>query len=318
MKKFLKHICLFSSLLIVLSIGFEIMLRQIPNSYRYKRNLIEKEGGKMKNLIIGSSVVNCGINPVYFSDSTYNLSISGQWLRYNQATLEKYLDCFPHLKNIIWGISYRSLWIDDSIDQDKISIANHKIYMDIDRDKDIICNIELIATGSISFRKWSKHYILHKKTMSCDSLGLDHSYDLSERSHAWLEDIPRLIKGHTVVKNEKSEKIFQDNIRRINEVAAQCRERGINIYLVIPPVHKDYYELTDAEQVKKMHTALEEVAAKWSNVYFFSYFNDKRFTNDDFHNGNHLSSDVGATKFTRILQHDLLDKDSTTLTPFCH
>lgn len=235
MKKFLKYIWLFSSVLIILSVGFEVMLRQVPNSYRFKRGLIEKNGEGIRNLIIGSSVVNCGINPAYLSDSTYNLAISGQWLRYNQLLLEKYIDRLPHLTNIIWGISYQSLWIDDCINQDKISIANHKIYMDFEPGKDILYNIELISTGSISFRKWSKHYMLHKRTMSCDSLGLDHSYDLSERGRAWLEDIPRMIKGHTVTDDEKTEELFRQNIRRINEVAKLCHDREINLYLVTPP-----------------------------------------------------------------------------------
>lgn len=305
MKKFLKYICLFSSILIILSTGFEIMLHKIPNSYRFKRNLIETKGSEMKNLIIGSSVVNCGINPALLADSTYNLAISGQWLHYNQAILEKYIDKLPNLHNVIWGISYQSLWIDDSIEQDKISISNHKIYMDIERSKNITYNIELIATGSISFRKWSKHYILHKKTMSCDSLGLDHSYDLSERNRTWQEDIPRLIKGHTVIRNEKTEKLFLKNMRHINEVAELCQKRGINLYIVIPPVYSGYYALTDITQVEKMHTTLHEIAAQWNNVHFYDYFNDDRFGEDDFNNGNHLSSDTGAAKFTKILRGDI-------------
>ena len=79
MKKFLTYICLFSSLLLVLGIGFEVMLRRIPNSYKFKQEIIEKNSDKVKNLIIGSSVTNCSINPAYLADSTYNISLSGQW-----------------------------------------------------------------------------------------------------------------------------------------------------------------------------------------------------------------------------------------------
>ena len=310
MKKFLTYICLFSSLLLVLGIGFEVMLRRIPNSYKFKQEIIEKNSDKVKNLIIGSSVTNCSINPAYLADSTYNISLSGQWLRYNRILLERYIGQLPHLQNVIWGISYQTLWIDDCISQDKISIANHKIYMGIETDKDPLYNIELIATGSISFRKWSKYYLLHKKTMACDSLGLDHGFDSTERSHAWLQDIPRLIKGHSAPQEPAAEQTFRDNIRRLNDVAGLCRSKGINLYLVIPPVHKLYYELTYPAQVAQMHTALEEIAAKWDNVRLYSYFNDNRFGDDDFHSGNHLSADIGAIKFTQILQHDIWNNDS--------
>lgn len=50
------------------------------------------------------------------------------------------------------------------------------------------------------------------------------------------------------------------------------------------------------QQVAQMHTALEEIAAKWDNVRLYSYFNDNRFDDDDFHSGNHLSADIGAHK----------------------
>lgn len=115
MKKFLTYICLFSSLLLVLGIGFEVMLRRIPNSYKFKQEIIEKNSDKVKNLIIGSSVTNCSINPAYLADSTYNISLSGQWLRYNRILLERYIGQLPHLQNVIWGISYQTLWIDDCI-----------------------------------------------------------------------------------------------------------------------------------------------------------------------------------------------------------
>ncbi|WP_294618898.1 hypothetical protein [uncultured Bacteroides sp.] len=310
MKKFLIHICLFSSVLIILSIGFEMMLRQIPNSYKFKQEITEKHGNEIKNLIIGSSVTNCSLNPAYFADSTYNLSLSGQWLRYNQVLLERYIERLPRLQNVIWGISYQTLWIDDCISQDKTSVTYHKIYMDIDRHKDLLYNIELIGTGSISFRKWSKYYMLHKRTMACDSLGLDHSFDSAERSGDWLQDIPQDAKGHSVSEGERAEQTFAENVRRLNEAAGLCRDKGIKLYFVIPPVHKLYYESANPAQVEQMHAALQEIAATWSNVRVYSYFNDSRFTDDDFHSGNHLSSDIGAPKFTRLLRQDMARADS--------
>lgn len=309
MKKFLTYICLFSSLLLVLGIGFEVMLRHIPNSYKFKQEIIEKNSDKVKNLIIGSSVTNCSINPAYLADSTYNISLSGQWLRYNRILLERYIGQLPHLQNVIWGISYQTLWIDDCISQDKISIANHKIYMGIETDKDPLYNIELIATGSISFRKWSKYYLLHKNH-GMRFFGLRPRIRFDREKPCLAARHSRLIKGHSASQEPTAEQTFRDNIRRLNDVAGLCRSKGINLYLVIPPVHKLYYELTYPAQVAQMHTALEEIAAKWDNVRLYSYFNDNRFGDDDFHSGNHLSADIGAIKFTQILQHDIWNNDS--------
>lgn len=113
MKKFLSYVGIFSLSLILLAGGIEYMLRQVPNPLAYKRCLLEKNTLNLKTLIIGSSVVNCSINPVFLSDSTYNLAISGEWFRFNQALLEKHIDKMPSLKFVIWGICFHSLWTDD-------------------------------------------------------------------------------------------------------------------------------------------------------------------------------------------------------------
>ena len=127
-KKFLIYVGIFS-LSLIFAGGKEYMLRQVPNPLVNKRSLLENHAKEIKTLIIGSSVVNCSVNPVYLSDSTYNLAISGEWFRFNQALFERYVDDLPSLKNVIWGICVHSLWSDDSEEVDESSIINRKIYM---------------------------------------------------------------------------------------------------------------------------------------------------------------------------------------------
>lgn len=316
MKKFLKYLCLFSLPLLLCAIGLEYMLRQVPNPYTYKRYLLEKKGEGIKNMIIGSSVVDYGIDPSYLPDSTYNLAISGQWFRYNEAQLEKYIDDLPHLKRVIWGVSFQALWSDEyeegvffQIRKEDSEIAYHKIYMDLSFDNDWRHSVELISTWDVAFEKWSKHYILRDKTMYCDSLGLDHKDDLSDKEDDWLTDIPRSMKMHTALKNEKAERVYRQNVQRMNNVAKLCHDRGIELYIVIPPTYRKYYELADSAQLQKMYGAIEQLADKWDNVYWYDYFKDDRFEEDDFHDGNHLTSDVGAVKFAKILNEDLFNGD---------
>lgn len=315
MKKFLKTVCLFSLPLLLLGIGFEYSLRRVPNPFRFKRYLLEEKGGQIKTMIIGSSVAGYGIDPSCLPDSTYNLAISGQWFRYNEAQLEKYIDSLPHLKNIIWGIAYQAFWEDEyesgvfyQDSKHDAQIAYYSIYMDISFDRNLIHRSELLSAGKICVEKWSKHYLQHEKTMYCDSLGLDHTYDLSEKEEdekKWLNAIPRSIKMHTALDNEKAERIYQQNIQRMHAVAKLCHDRGVKLYLVIPPTYKMYYENVDEGQLQRMFLAIREVADKWDNVSAYDYFKDNRFVADDFYDGNHLTSDVGAVKFGNILREDI-------------
>ena len=179
MNRFLKYIAVFSASLLLLAAGIEYMLRQVPNPIRFKRQLIETHQSDIKTLIIGSSVVNCGIDPASYADSTYNLAISGEWMRFNQAMIKKYVDSLPQLKDLIWGLCFHALWMDDAADVDESSLINHKIYMDISREDDYFHQLELPYLGALSMRKWSKYYIRRKSTITCDSQGLDHDYALA-------------------------------------------------------------------------------------------------------------------------------------------
>lgn len=316
MKKFLKYIFLFALPLVALCFGMEYMLRQIPNPYSFKRYLLEKKGAEIKNMIIGSSVVDYGIDPACLPDSTYNLALSGQWIRYNKAQLEKYINCLPNLKCVIWGISTQALWNDEYEEgifyQDRVEddqIACYNIYMDIRFDHNCLHASEFLSSSSTIWRKkWSKYYLQREKTMSCDSLGLDHSFDLSEKEEdEWLADIPKSARMHTVLHSEKSERVYRQNIQYMHEVAKLCYDKGVKLYIVVPPVYKIYYELIDNRQMQQMYAAIREVADKWENVSWHSYFKDIRFVEDDFYDANHLTSDIGAVKFAKILRKDLFE-----------
>ena len=283
------------------------MLRQVPNALAFKKELIEKHTQDTKNLIIGSSVVNCGINPAYLADSTYNLAISGEWFRFNQILLEKYIQQMPQLKNVFWGICFHSLWSDDNEKTDISSIVNHQIYMGISRNHNKLHNIELLSLGSLCMRKWSKYYIQRRPTMRCDSLGVDHSYDSKFKDNNWLEDIPDLVADqHKPMLADTNGDLYRENISRMHQIAQVCKSKGITLYLVMPPVHPTYFQLMNQEQLTLIHNAITEVTNKWENVHSLEYFGDTRFNDEDFYDGNHLSSDIGAIKFTKILKGDIL------------
>lgn len=63
MKKFLKYIGLFSLPLVLLCVMLEFSLRWVRNPFTFKRYLLEEKGVRIKNMIIGSSVADYGIDP---------------------------------------------------------------------------------------------------------------------------------------------------------------------------------------------------------------------------------------------------------------
>lgn len=306
MWKFIKRVAWFSSIILVLVAGVEYSLRQVPNNYRYKQSLIDNRGKRMKHIVAGSSVVNCCINPACLSDSAYNLAISGQWYRYNLAFLEKNLEKMPHLKTIIFGICYQSFWEDDSSEHDIRSIVSHQIYLGIGEVEGLPVRSEFLAAGSLALRKWSKYYLRRKSTMYCDSLGLDYAYASWEQSRKWREEIEeRAISQNVETEREENARLFEENRRRLDKLAAICEAKGIRLVFVIPPVYKRYYECTNEKQWELVRSALLALKSRWSCVDYRDYSSDTRFEESDFYDGNHLSADIGGVKFSRILKEEL-------------
>jgi hypothetical protein len=267
---------------------------------------MEEKGESMKHIVIGSSVALDGIHPACLPDSAYNLAFSAQWPRYNKAQLEKYIDCLPNLKSVIWGIAYQALWEDEVEGDNRMKIAYYNIYMNIRFGYNLLYYSELLSAGKSSFMKWAKYYLMHKETMRCDTLGMDaYTEELSGKDKNWLDAIPAVVSDHTKFKDKKADEIYRFNIQRMNDVAKLCHDRGVMLYIVITPLYKDYYKLTDKEQLQQMCTAIKDVADQWGNVRWYNYSNDDRFVEDDFFDGNHLTSDVGAKKFATILRKEI-------------
>lgn len=304
MKKFVLRVLLFSSVLLVLAVVMECMLRHVPNMYAFKRHLMEDEGRNIRTLALGSSVVASGIAPDCFPEGTYNLGVSGQWLRFHVQMFEKYQADMPDVERVVLGMCYHALWSDDTFDQ--FSVAAHDIYLGLHVEHDWLPRSELLSIGGRSLRKWSKYYLLGGQTMLCDSLGLDHSFDAEGRPADWREKALKNVAGHNALAQAEDRRgVYADNVRRIHRLAQLCRERGAELWIVVTPVTGVYYAGIDPESLKVFRNTLAEVAAESDHVRLLYYLDDRRFTDDDFYDGNHLSSDVGAPKFSRILRQDM-------------
>ena len=305
MCRFIKRVSIFSCIILFLIIVVEGMLRQVPNIYAFKQGLVENYSKEMRNIVLGSSVVDCSINPKVIADSTYNLAIAGQWYRYSLAFLENNLDKMSNLSCIILGVCYHSFWCDDSPEQDIRSFVSHRIYMDIGEPEGLLSYSELLTSGSLSLRKWSKYYLRRKNTMSCDSLGLNHSFRSSEKEQDWKNEIVSDVIEQTVeLDNPTNIKLFEDNCERLTQLAMLCKKKNVRLIVVIPPVHPIYLLNSSEEQWKRVDDVLVDLTTRWEHVDYKNYSHDDRFIDDDFYDGNHLCSDIGGTKFSLMVKAD--------------
>jgi len=304
MKRFLIRILFLGIVLTILGIGFELSLRSIPNSLVFKDELMARKASEVKTLIIGSSVAAHGIFPAYLGDSAYNLAIPSERIKYNEASLMRFIDKMPQLRTILWGITDHILY---TTDINHFIVYQH-LYRGFELDShNPLYEIECIQNFTLAMEKWRKHYLLRQPTVRCDSLGFDYSCASSGAPFRWEKKWEKQLKSESVdVHQERNKQIYHQNLESMLRVARACKERSIRLCLVVTPSHSLHYTRAGEKQLNLMYDALQEICKQYDNVQYFDYFKDNRFTDDDFHDLKHLS-EAGAKKFTLILKKEILE-----------
>jgi len=89
----------------------------------------------------------------------------------------------------------------------------------------------------------------------------------------------------------------------MRNIALFCQNKGIRLILVTTPAWHDYYDKLDQEQLLKMYELTHKLQKEF-NLPYLDYLKSPLFGEDDFFDADHLS-DVGAEKFTKILNRDI-------------
>ena len=73
MRKFITKTIYISLPIIVIAIIMEILLRNIPNDYLFKKKYLDEYSSEIETLILGSSHSLYGFNPEYFTSKTFQV-----------------------------------------------------------------------------------------------------------------------------------------------------------------------------------------------------------------------------------------------------
>lgn len=291
MPTFFKKISLYLLPIVVLAIGLEIYVEQIPNSYTYKRSYVEQHASSLRTLILGSSIAYDGIDANVLPHA-FNLANSSQCFEDDYRLLAKYMPMMDSLRTVILPMSYSSLQM--------VSSSNRRVYYTIYMDiyprwpiskYSFECfNLELMA------KKIVKYY-LNEDIVRCDSLGqrLGHTY--ANRPADW-QDIPALIANDRFV-GPAAQPYVQKNIQWLRQLADLCEGRGVMLYLVAMPMLPAYREGMPQEQIALMEQVMHDMAAEYTSVEMLDY--QEWGVEADFWNATHLNT-AGAERMTCALR----------------
>lgn len=302
MKKFLKYCLFFVLPLLIAAIPVEYMTRQVPNPYKYKYEWMQKNAEDVEILVLGSSHTFYGIRPEFFEGKAFSLANVSQGLRQDLFLLEYWVDKYKNMKTVICPISFSS-WFGRGLEygSESYRCRYYKIYMDCDLYPDIsLYNLELsdfrTAKGKIA------KLLSPNIDPGYDEYGWGNTYKLSEKKmDKWNDgtEAEAAVKRHTV----KSWDYIDQKYTQMKELAEFCRSHNIQLVLITTPCWPSYYDNLNSEQLTKMYELTHKFVQE-NNLPYFDYLKDPRFKADDFYDSNHLS-DIGAIKFTKILDKDI-------------
>lgn len=94
---------------------------------------------------------------------------------------------------------------------------------------------------------------------------------------------------------------LEPNKKALREICSICKERGIKLILVTPPVTPEHYALFKKDRLELMYKFTDSLLSEYPDIHYLDLQQHSEFTDHaDFANGFHLN-ELGANKLTRIV-----------------
>jgi len=295
MKKFLYVSILFSIPIFSSLIISELLLRQIPNDYSYKKNYLDSHSNEIELLYLGSSHVYYGLNPKYSEFNSFNASHISQSINFDLAILEKYKNNWSNLHYIVIPIDYFSMYstLEDGIE--KWRVKNYSIYYEINTSSRFSSNFEMLnGQFKTNLGRLKSHLLNNSTDITCNKLGWGKNYN-SYDNRDLIQSGKAASKRHTIENNDNS--CFDNNIKTLNSIIKFAKNNKVKLIFFTSPAYETYSENLEQKQLNNTINAISQKANKNLNVFYYNLLNDETFTAEDFYDADHLN-EKGAKKLT--------------------
>ena len=297
MNRFLLKLIIFITPILLLMVGLEIALRNLPNDYKLKWSSLTQKEAELEVLVFGSSHAFYGVNPYYLSANAYNMSYVTQTINQELSIFSEKKEKLKNLKRIYWLISSFSLGSDlESLN----SVSRYKNYVLYYGSKGTRLEhySELLSYNlKSSIGRLKSYYYDHNFSYSCDSLGFSGRNKIME-----LEKTAKdAAKRHRVdFQDEEVIKLIKKQLLGLNEVLDFCEENEIEVVFLIPPFTSYYVDAVGEHQWNELDRRMKKLTKGRKYCTYYNLMNAKEFEDSDFYDGDHLN-EQGAEKLSKLL-----------------
>lgn len=301
MRRFLLYILSFFVPVLIFLVCLELIVRNVPNEYKYKAEWMEQHADSVETLILGTSHAFYGLDPSEFGRNAFSLANSAQKLRYDAFLLFKYSDNYKNLNHVILSVSYFTLFDSDAEEaegEDWRSV-NYKVYFDDSRIPDLSKNSFFIFHPKPLEEKFKK-FLCGDTVIVCAKNGFGYPIFRERQKHTLDAASAQVWVNHHTAQDWNS---LETNIGYVRQIAEECEKQGAVFVIVTTPTWHTYYERLDQKQLTKMYEVIYDLKKTYS-IKYIDMLKDNRFNEDDFTDCNHMSC-VGAKKLSAILRDSI-------------
>jgi hypothetical protein len=297
----LKIMLLITPFILLFLIG-EYYAREMDNSYEKKIRLMKKYSD-INVLVLGNSHTYFGITQSTYSGiKCFNFANAAQTIYYDEKIIDKFLINFPHVRVVIIPVSYVTLEenaLEDS--QGSWRCFFYERYYGIPPQS----NKHTYDSRKFSlFMLYGKNkvldFIINQKDDSIQNLTDSGWYKMDGREKISNKSGIARVKMHESNMHIKN---IDNNLRNLELIVSKLLARNTTPIIITTPVTRAYYNNINTNSWSRSKQNVTSLCHKY-NIRYYHYFNDARFSNDDFVDPDHLNS-YGADKFTKILFADI-------------
>jgi hypothetical protein len=307
MKIFVLKLLVFLLPVVLVAMIFEYGLSKVQNSYNIKRANLEKQLNTTEVLLIGNSRTLYGINPSYFSHQGYNLSNVSQTLFYIKELGVQYVPQMPELKCVIIDVSPTGFGSDLIDGKEHWRDYYYSQYW----------NIDFPENNWYDIKRYSK-FFLYQPIQSCyyasRCFRVNLAPDLSPngwllvqppKTKNFLTDSVAAIRASLINENSIQSR-FAQNAANLENLVSIVTKQNVACVIITSPVYKTFSKYVDKSKFARGVATIKDICERYHCEYI-NYFDDDRFTIEDFADNDHFNY-IGAIKYSKIINHEIVEK----------
>jgi len=303
MKNFLYRIFLFCIPVILITIGCEIYVRNMPSFYKQKRDQLIANADSIEVLILGSSHAMDGADPNQFTLYAHNLAFGAQSIYFDRKLAEKYLPDLPRIKYVLLNLEYNSLYFDHDEGRDFF----YKYYYGINYKDRKFYKESFLQSFFVYTPEKTLSLIFSKQQVKLVK-GWDNTTGPNDEAVTSMEKNELRAKGftNTAINWKGGDSVLTD----LEVLIKYLQSRNITPVLLTYPTYSLMRSFLDTSIIERNRNIANTLSQKYQMPYL-DYFDDDSFTVSDYFNCDHLNAQ-GAAKFSKKVNAVIMEIEKKT------